>query len=206
MDETLEKWEELIDGQAVVFNRCPSLNHNAITLNLCCVFGDYLRGKKEIRPFQHFDAWLTEKDHFIPDFAIVRDRDKIKRTHVKGAPDFVIEILSPGTAKRDRGYKKDVYERCGVREYWIVSPEGLYVEQYVLENGAFVLRDVYQHYRAYELEDLTEKEKRKLSRKSAPQFSMTLQSLWKKCFTTGERKGAAKSYGKRKIQPRCPGL
>ena len=159
MDETLEKWEELIDGQAVVFNRCPSLNHNAITLNLCCVFGDYLRGKKEIRPFQHFDAWLTEKDHFIPDFAIVRDRDKIKRTHVKGAPDFVIEILSPGTAKRDRGYKKDVYERCGVREYWIISPEGLYVEQYVLENGAFVLRDVCFHYSVSALEDLTEEEK-----------------------------------------------
>ena len=68
MDETLERWEELIDGQAVVFNRCPSLNHNSISGNLCFIFGNYLYGKKEMRPLCHFDTWLTEKDHFLPDF------------------------------------------------------------------------------------------------------------------------------------------
>ena len=162
MDEALENpWEELIDGQAVVFNRCPSLNHNAITGNLCCIFGNYLHGKEGIRPFQRFDTWLTEKDHFIPDFMIVCDKNKIKRGghHVEGAPDFVAEVLSPGTAKRDKGYKKDAYERSGVREYWIIDPVGRSVEQYVLEDGAFTLRDVYYHYRAYELEDMTDEEK-----------------------------------------------
>ena len=118
-----------------------------------------LRGKKEIRPFQHFDAWLTEKDHFIPDFAIVSDRDKIKWTHVEGAPDFVVEVLSPGTARRDRGHKKAVYERCGVREYWIVNPMDCSIEQHVLENGAFVLRDAYYYYRAYELDAMTDEER-----------------------------------------------
>ena len=76
MDETLERWEELIDGQAVVFNRCPSLNHNAISGNLCVIFGNYLYGQKEMRPFQRFETWLTEKDHFFPDFAVVCDKTK----------------------------------------------------------------------------------------------------------------------------------
>ena len=160
MDETLENpWEELIDGQAVVFNRCPSLNHNAITGNFCCIFGNYLYGQKETRPLQHFETWLTEKDHFIPDFMIVCDKNKIKRTHVEGAPDLVVEVLSPGTAKRDKSHKKNLYERCGVREYWIVDPAGRSVEQYVLEDGAFTLRDVYYHYRPYELDDMTDDEK-----------------------------------------------
>ena len=162
MDEALENpWEELIDGQAVGFNRCPSLNHNAITGNLCCVFGNYLHGKEGIRPFQRFDTWLTAKDHFIPDFMIVCDKNKIKRGghHVEGAPDFVAEVLSPGTVKRDKGYKKDAYERSGVREYWIIDPVGRSVEQHVLKDGAFTLRDVYYHYRDYELEDMTEEEK-----------------------------------------------
>ena len=162
MDETLEKWEERIDGQAVIFNRCPSVHHNAVTENLCCIFGNYLYGKDEIRPFLRFETWLTEKDHFIPDFMIVCDKDKIKRACVEGAPDFVAEVLSPGTAKRDRGYKKNAYERSGVREYWIVDPAGRSVEQYALEDGAFTLRNVYYHYRAYELEDMTEEERAEL--------------------------------------------
>ena len=89
-------------------------------------------------------------------------QNKVKRTHVEGAPDFVAEILSPGTAKRDRGHKKNVYERYGVREYWIVNPVERSIEQYVLEDGAFTLRGVYYHYRAWELEDMTDEEKAKV--------------------------------------------
>ena len=151
---------ELIDGKIVAMSPRPALNHNSIILNLSRIFGNYLLGKP-CRPFgDGADLYLTEKDHFVPDFMIVCNKDKIKWDHhVEGAPDFVVEVLSPGTSRRDKGHKKRVYERCGVREYWIVSPMERFIEQYVLENGAFVLRDVYQHYRAYELEDLTEKEK-----------------------------------------------
>lgn len=152
---------ELIDGKTVAMSPRPTGNHNAVILNLSFIFRSYLTGKP-CRPFgDGMDLYLTEKDHFVPDFMIVCDKNKIKGGghHVEGAPDFVVEVLSPGTARRDKGHKKAVYERCGVREYWIISPMERFIEQYVLENGAFVLRDVYQHYRAYELEDLTEKEK-----------------------------------------------
>ena len=156
-----EPWEELIDGEVVAMSPRPTLNHNSIIFNISRIFGNYLLGKP-CRPFgDGADLYLTEKDHFVPDFMIVCDRDKIKGGghHVEGAPDFVVEVLSPSTARRDKGYKKRVYERCGVREYWIVDPIARSIEQYVLENGEFVLRDVYYHYRPYELEDMTEEEK-----------------------------------------------
>lgn len=152
---------ELIDGKVTAMSPRPVLNHNSIIFNLSRVFGNYLLGKP-CRPFgDGADLYLTAKDHFIPDFMIVCDKNKIRGGghHVEGAPDFVVEVLSPGTAKRDKGYKKDAYERSGVREYWIIDPVGRSVEQHVLEEGAFTLRDVYYHYRDYELEDMTGEEK-----------------------------------------------
>ena len=154
-----EPWEELIDGKVVAMSPRPILSHHAISFNLSRIFGNYLMGKP-CRPFgDGVDLYLTDKDHFIPDFMIVCDKNKMKRTHVEGAPDFVVEVLSPSTARRDKGYKKRVYERCGVREYWIVDPMARSIEQYVLENGEFVLRDVYYYYPAYALEDMTDEEK-----------------------------------------------
>ena len=151
---------ELIDGKVVAMSPRPALNHNSIILNLSRIFGNYLLGKP-CRPFgDGADLYLTDKDHFVPDFMIVCNKDKIKWDHhVEGAPDFVVEVLSPSTARRDKGYKKRVYERCGVREYWIVDPMARSIEQYVLENGEFVLRDVYYYYPAYALEDMTDEEK-----------------------------------------------
>ena len=85
---------------------------------------------------------------------IVCDRSKIQRNGVHGAPDLVVEVLSPGTARQDRREKKDVYERCGVREYWIVIPKARSIEQYLLEEGKFLLNRIYQWYPAYELDDM----------------------------------------------------
>lgn len=154
-----EPWEELIDGKVTAMSPRPLSNHNTISGNINYLFTHYLWGKP-CRPFgDGEDLYLTEKDHFIPDFMVVCDKSKTKRTHVEGAPDLVVEVLSPSTARRDKGYKKAVYERCGVREYWIVSPMERSIEQYVLENGAFVLRDVYYHYPAAALDDMTEEEK-----------------------------------------------
>ena len=60
-----------------------------------------------------------------------------------GAPDLVVEVLSPSTAQYDRGRKMRVYAQCGVREYWIVSPGDRTVEQYLLEEGQFTLSATY---------------------------------------------------------------
>lgn len=70
---------------------------------------------------------LSGRDVFLPDLAFYgRDRrDAIKKTYVEGAPDLIVEVLSPATARRDTGTKFAKYELAGVREYWILDPETL---------------------------------------------------------------------------------
>ena len=134
--------EELINGKVVAMSPAAS-NHNRIAGDIYGIFWSYLRGKK-CEPFGDGEAvYLTEVDHFIPDFMVVCDPDKVKSNGVHGAPDLVVEVLSPGTTKNDRGRKMDVYGQCGVREYWIVIPNEKTVEQYIQDNGWLVLHDVY---------------------------------------------------------------
>lgn len=83
----------------------------------------------------------------------------LRRKKSSPAVSRVVEILSPSTSKRDRIYKKKVYEECGVREYWIVNPVDRSVEQYVLEDGQLILRDVFQLYPDFMLQHMTEEEK-----------------------------------------------
>lgn len=154
-----EPWEELIDGRIVAMSPRPAVNHGTTASNIYRIFANYLDGKP-CRPFDDgTDLYLTKKDHFIPDGMVVCDPDKVKWNRVEGAPDLVVEVLSPGSERRDRGHKKDVYERCGVKEYWIVSPGERNVEQYVLEDGKFTLREVYHHFLPYQVEDMDEKER-----------------------------------------------
>lgn len=134
--------EELINGKVVAMSPAAS-NHNRIAGDIYGIFWSYLRGKK-CEPFGDGEAvYLTEVEHFIPDFMVVCDPDKVKSNGVHGAPDLVVEVLSPGTTKNDRGRKMDVYGQCGVREYWIVIPNEKTVEQYIQDNGRLVLHDVY---------------------------------------------------------------
>ncbi len=58
---------------------------------------------------------------------------------IEGAPDLVVEVLSPGSARHDRGGKLSLYAEAGVREYWIVDPETRHVELLVNEDGRFVV-------------------------------------------------------------------
>ena len=155
----LEPEVEIINGKAVMM-ASPTMNHMFIAGNLYNLFFNYLRGKRCV-PFQDgVTLFLDEKENYKPDMMVVCDPDKMKETDgVHGAPDLAVEVLSPSTGRNDRGRKKDAYERCGVREYWIVNPVERSVEQYVLEDGAFTLRGVYYHYRAYELDDMTDEEK-----------------------------------------------
>ena len=93
---------------------------------------------------------------------VVCDREKIKSQWVAGAPDLVVEVLSPGTAKNDKWHKKNVYEASGVPEYWIVSAKEKSIEVHLLQDGRYVLDNIYTYYSEEELKDLEEKEKRKV--------------------------------------------
>lgn len=159
-DDAWEKRrEELINGEVVRMSPRPAFNHNQISYNIAILFGNHLKGRKCTPIADGMDLFLDDKNRFVPDFMVVCDRDKIKWNGVHGAPDLVVEVLSPSTAKSDKKHKKDVYARCGVREYWIVDPIGKSIEQYLQDNGQLVLHDVYTHHPDYMLEDMTEEDR-----------------------------------------------
>ena len=138
-----EFWEELIDGKLVAMSPRPSVNHHFVSSNIYTLFDRYLRGKS-CTPFADgVDLYLSEENQYIPDGMVVCDPDKIRPNGVYGAPDLVVEILSPSTARYDRGQKKDAYEKYGVREYWIVDPANKTVEQYLLRDGKLHLHEAY---------------------------------------------------------------
>lgn len=154
-----EPWEELIDGKIVAMSPGPAWNHVSIGGNLYHIFASYLHGKKCTPIPDGMDLYLTEKDRFIPDLMVVCDPSIIKSNGVHGAPDLVVEILSPSTSKYDRKHKFQVYEASGVKEYWIVNPADKTVEQYFLENGRFVLHEVYAVHPDWWLEKLKPEER-----------------------------------------------
>ncbi len=154
-----ERREELIGGKVVAMSPRPSFNHNRVAFNIAVLFDNYLKGKK-CTPFSDgTDLYLTEDDRFIPDVMIVCDPDKIKSNGVHGAPDLVVEVLSPSTMRNDKTHKKDVYARCGVREYWIVSPEEKSVEVYRADGGELVLHDIFALHPDWQLAQMSEEER-----------------------------------------------
>lgn len=154
--------EELIGGKAVAMSPRPMYNHNHIAFNIAVLFSNYLRGKPCTAIPDGTDLYLTEEDRFVPDVMVVCDRDKIRRDGVHGAPDLVVEVLSPSTMRNDRMGKKEVYQTCGVREYWLVDPENRTIEQYLLQDGKLELNMVYASCRDDELERMSEQEKAEL--------------------------------------------
>ena len=162
--------EEIIGGK-VVMMASPTIGHMFIAGNIHTLFDVYLRGKKCVPLPDGVTLFLEEKENYKPDMMVVCDPDKMKETDgVHGAPDLAVEVLSPSTSRNDRGRKKDAYEKSGVREYWIVDPANRAVEQYVLENGRFVLRNVCQQYSPAALNMLTEAERAE----AVPEFRCSL--------------------------------
>jgi len=154
--------EELIGGELVMMAPASS-GHTYVDDNILSLFKHYLKGKTCVPFGDGLLVHLTEEDAFVPDVMVVCDRSKIRRNGVYGAPDLVVEVLSPGTAKRDRGYKKTVYERSGVAEYWIVDPAGKSIEVYLLRDGRYELDGLYTLYPAEELAEMTDEEKAAVS-------------------------------------------
>lgn len=132
---------ELLDGRIVMMSS-PSVNHNRVASNIFLAFWTYLKGKTCEAFSGGVDVYLTEDDRVVPDAMIVCDKSIIRYDGIHGAPDLVVEVLSPGTSKNDKGYKKDLYEKSGVKEYWIVDPLARAIDAYRLREGRFVLEEV----------------------------------------------------------------
>ena len=149
---------EILNGKVVMMAR-PKVPHNFISKNISDIFTQFLKGKKCIPFNDGTDVIFKEKkDNTVPDFFIVCNRDIIKNSGIFGAPDLIAEVLSPGSVKIDRGYKKNLYEKYGVKEYWIVNPEDKTIEVYLLKDGKYELDNVYKKYGEQDLECLDEKE------------------------------------------------
>lgn len=137
-----ERWE-IIDGVPYMMT-APTWQHQGISVELTTQFNTYLRDKPcrvFAAPFDLCIPEFDESDEEIsnlvaqPDIVVVCDENKLRKTGYFGAPALVIEIASPSTSKKDRLLKFNKYEKAGVKEYWIVEPDGKFVSVFTLQEN-----------------------------------------------------------------------
>lgn len=124
-----ERWE-IIDGVAYDMTPPPLRVHQRILLRLAFFLEGFFEGKSCEVNISPFDVRIPEKDEedekirtvVQPDISVVCNPEKLDDQGCRGAPDLVIEILSPSTASYDAIVKRRRYERAGVKEYWLVDP------------------------------------------------------------------------------------
>ena len=116
---------ELIDGK--FYNMAPpSLTHQTLSIELASTFRNYIKSKGGscralTAPFAvNLDA--DDKNWVEPDISVICDPDKLTDRGCSGAPDFIVEVVSPGSRRMDYAHKVSLYLESGVREYWIVDP------------------------------------------------------------------------------------
>ena len=143
---------EIINGQAYMMAR-PSMDHVSIALSIGAIFKNYLKGKT-CKVYIEPDLFLDDKNNFIPDVVILCDSSKKKYKGIYGAPDLVVEILSPSTDKRDLGEKKDLYGKYGVKEYWTVDPKAKKITVHYLSNNSLYINNVYYYLTQQEIKDM----------------------------------------------------
>jgi Uma2 family endonuclease len=142
----MEEMVELIKGK--IFKKAaaaPRRVHQWLTGNLYTELNLFLKGHKCQAYIAPFDVRLpvkSKKDDKIhtvvqPDICVVCDIEKLDERGCLGAPDLVVEVLSPGNKQVELQHKYEVYEESGVKEYWLVDPESQTLLIYSLVNGKY---------------------------------------------------------------------
>ncbi|OHD11028.1 MAG: hypothetical protein A2Y41_02745 [Spirochaetes bacterium GWB1_36_13] len=140
-----KRWE-IIEGNIFDMSPAPSREHQKILLALARQFADFLEHKSCEVYTAPFDVRLgvekNQGDDTIetvvqPDISIICDSSKLDDRGCAGSPDMIVEIISPSTASKDMKNKYNVYEKYGVREYWVVYPFEKIVMVFFLENGSY---------------------------------------------------------------------
>jgi Uma2 family endonuclease len=135
-----ERWE-LIDGLAYDMSPAPSSRHQKISFKLSTQIGVFLQNISCDAFSAPFDVMLPmfpiksedEIDTVVqPDTSVICDPSKIIEKGCLGAPDLIVEILSPSTSKKDLNEKFQLYEKHGVKEYWVVDPGNKYISVFHL--------------------------------------------------------------------------
>ncbi|WP_342647020.1 Uma2 family endonuclease [Mucilaginibacter sp. CSA2-8R] len=142
---TFEERLELIKGKIFKMTPAPAPMHQKISWNISGELYNYLKGKPcqafsapfDVRLPQNIPSGYNKEIYTVvqPDILVVCDAGKIDNKGCTGAPDIVIEILSPGNNKKELRNKYDVYEESCVKEYWIVSPQDKTFLQYTLTDA-----------------------------------------------------------------------
>jgi len=147
---------ELIDGK-LYYMAAPSMTHQEISMFLSGTIWNYIRSKKgSCRVFSApFGVFLdaNEKRYFEPDISVICDKDKLTDRGCMGAPDWIIEIVSPSSMKMDYGKKLFLYRMAGVREYWVIDSEDGAVFVHDFEHGEQYLYGLKDKIRAGIYED-----------------------------------------------------
>lgn len=137
-----ERWE-IIDGVPYL-HAAPSPTHQLVSGELHRQFANYLQGKTCKAYLAPFCVRLINGDEkqnedikkvVEPDITIVCDKSKIDEKGCSGTPDLIIEVMSPSSIKHDRVTKFNIYEKSGVKEYWIVEPEGKIISVFILQSN-----------------------------------------------------------------------
>ncbi len=132
-----ERWE-LIEGEVYNMAPAPSFRHQRIVGNLYRILGNKLAGKPCIPELAPTDVIFSEYDVVQPDVFVVCDHSKITEANIQGAPDIIVEVLSPFTALKDKREKKFLYEKFGVKEFILIDPIEQYVECfYLMEDRTY---------------------------------------------------------------------
>ena len=143
---------ELIDGIPYLMAPAPLIEHQDIAGEIYYQLRTQLDGKP-CRPYiAPVDVRLPRKNEadatidtvVQPDVLVVCDPSKIDRRGVRGAPDWLVEVLSPSTAAHDQIAKRRTYERAGVKEYWLVHPGDRTLTVYALADGQYGRPDIYE--------------------------------------------------------------
>lgn len=129
-----ERWE-IIDGIAYEMSPAPAIFHQRISRNLTRILDTFLQEKKCELFEAPTDVVLSEENVIQPDLFVVCDPDKITEKCIQGAPDLIVEILSPSNSQHDRQLKLDLYQRFRVHEYIIINPADKTTERFLLENN-----------------------------------------------------------------------
>ena len=137
---------EIIDGEAIMMSP-PATKHQRVSVALTAQLYSYLEGKKcevfaapfAVRLFEREGDAPENVDTVVePDLSVICDPGKLDEHGCKGAPDLVIEILSPSTQRYDRITKFNLYQRAKVREYWIVDPISQTIQVFLLNDIGFL--------------------------------------------------------------------
>lgn len=147
-----EERAELYEGTPV-FMAPVSFQHENVIANLMGRFSNTLNGTScyifdsNLQVVLPFKSEKKGKNDVVvlPDISIVCDTSKLRNKRCYGAPDLIVEVLSPSTSRNDRLLKQKYYEKAGVKEYLIVDHQNRYIETYTLHEGTLKLEEVYSN-------------------------------------------------------------